>query len=517
MRRILLLLMLSIGLLNVSAQNENLSNGLYFDGEPFLAIDPHHPDHIIVAWMGFTVGSPLGIKVKVSQDGGNSWSASTFLPHMSPSFHSADPSIAFDTSGHAYACYIDYHQSPDSGGIFISRSPDGGLTWGTPLKVMDAYDDGAKRPIDRPWFCINPVTNHFYVTSKPAPWIPSPNRPYFRTSADAGVTWAPWRYIDTTDFLVGNLITAPMAAPAAGNDGVFHCIYPSYLSTQNVLPGFIHVSSVNDGAAFVYRGKYLNTGGNTDTLPKMGYHLAIDPSDPQKMVFNFTAKLTNGDLDIYIIRSTDGGSNWSNPIRVNDDAVNNGKMQDLTWCSYDVNGDLIVGWRDRRDAAGTGYSVPSEIWGAVMRRDSAGFSPNFKISDTLAPFIATYLDANGNDFMNIAMQNDTMYAVWGDVRSGVLNVWFDRRRIQSGAPSTGILLTDGSIPGVSLYPNPTDAMLYLSGETVTEFSISNMTGQIISHQKLSEQKINVSAFARGIYIIQLITAHGTSVQRFVKD
>jgi hypothetical protein len=194
----------------------------------------------------------------------------------------------------------------------------------------------------------------------------------------------------------------------------------------------------------------------------------------------------------------------------------NGKMQDMTWCSFDVNGDLIVGWRDRRDAPGTGYQQPSETWGAILRKDSAKYTPNFKISDTLAQFVAVYLDTSGNDFMNIALHNDTMYAAWGDVRTGVLQIWFNKKGMGS-ASSTGIMLTDAAIPAVSVYPVPADNVLYLSGAKVSEVSITNMTGQIVTHQKIDAQKIDITSLSKGIYIIQLTTAGGTSTQRFVKD
>ncbi len=518
MKKIILGFIISLIALYLPAQNENISNGQYFDGEPYMIIDPHNGNHIVVAWMGYTVGSPFGIKVKVSNDGGTSWGASTFLPHQATIFHSADVSLAFDTAGYLWACYIDFSEAPDSGAIYVVRSSDGGTTWGTPSKVMDAFDDGAQIPIDRPWFTINPVTNHFYVTSKPAPWILPPCRPYFRTSANAGATWAPWRYIDTAGFLVGSLISAPMAAPAVGSDGVFHCVYPSYLSSQNILPGYIHASSANDGVSFSYHGKYMLTTASTDTLPKVGYNLAVDPSNPQHLAFNFTAKLQHNDLDIWVDQSTDGGSTWTTPVRVNDDPVNNGVMQDLTWSHFDVNGDLIVGWRDRRDAPApdTGYSVPSEIWGAILRKDSANFSHNFKISDTLAQFNGTYLDHPGNDFMNIALHNDTVYAVWGDVRTNVLSVWFYKKGASS-ALSTGILLTDDAIPAVSVYPNPTKDVLYISGEKVTEVEITDMTGKKVYDQRINEQKVSITSLTSGTYMIRLITSHGIATQRFVKD
>lgn len=250
----------------------------------------------------------------------------------------------------------------------------------------------------------------------------------------------------------------------------------------------------------------------------MGYNLAVDPTNPLHLAFNFPAKFTHTDIDIWMDQSMDGGNTWSAPVRVNDDPVNNGVMQDLTWCHYDVNGDLVVGWRDRRDAPApdTGYSVPSEIWGSILRHDSANFSHNFRISDTLAQFNATYLDHPGNDFMNIALHNDTVYAVWGDVRTGVLSIWFYKKGASS-ALSTGILLTDDAIPGVSVYPNPTMDALYITGGKVTEVEITDMAGQTVFNQKINEQKVNIATLAKGVYIIRLITAGGTAAQRFVKD
>jgi hypothetical protein len=381
---------------------------------------------------------------------------------------------------------------------------------------MDVHDDGSKEPLDRPWFRINPVNNHFYVTSKPAPWILPPNRPYFRTSSDEGAIWSPWRYIDTTGYLVGNLIAGPMAAPAVGSDGIFHCVYPSYLSSQHVLPGYILASSGSDGATFSYNGVYYSATTANDSLAKLGYHLEVDPTNPQHLVFNFLGKPC-GDLDVYTTQSTNGGTTWSTPQRVNDDSMCNGKMQDMTWCSFDVNGDLIVGWRDRRDAPGTGYSQASETWAAILRKDSVNYTPNFKISDTLAQFDALYLDTSGNDFMNIALHNDTVYAVWGDVRTGVLQIWFNKKSMTGGSTSTGVLLTDAAIPAVSMYPNPSENILYLSGEKVSEVLIYDMSGQLISDEMLLSSQLNTASLVKGAYNILCKTEKGTTTLRFVKD
>jgi len=176
MKKSLPLLLLLAALFRLSAQNQNISNGQFFDGEPYLAIDPTNPKHIVVAWMGYTFGNPLGIKTRVSFNGGATWSAPKTLPHFSPSFHSADPSLAFGTDGTLYACYIDYRENPDSGGVYVIRSSDGGLNWTNAVKAIDAYADGSKYPLDRPWLTVNPVNGHLYITTKPAPWVAPTDR-----------------------------------------------------------------------------------------------------------------------------------------------------------------------------------------------------------------------------------------------------------------------------------------------------------------------------------------------------
>ena len=332
MRVSLITFFLIVIYLSISAQNQNISNGELFDGEPYMILDPNNPSHLVVIWMGYDINSHsstgLGIKTKVSWNGGKTWSNVQFLPHVNSSYQSADPSMAYDNTGKLFACYIDHRESPDSGGVYVIGSNDGGLTWGKTSKVIDIYADRDELPVDRPWLCVNPLNDHFYITTKPANTLgaPLPCRPYFETSSDTGRTWTPWEYIDSTGYLVGNLIGAPMAAPTVSADGSFHCIYPSYVLSQNVLLGFIHAKSINDGKSFVYSKAIYSKYPANDTLSKNGYRIIADPTDANHLVFIFLGQ-PYGDLDVFIIESTDAGKTWSSDVRVNDDAIGNGKMQ----------------------------------------------------------------------------------------------------------------------------------------------------------------------------------------------
>lgn len=219
-------------------QNEDISGGNLFEGEPYLALDPANPQHMVVAWMGYVPIQPLHIKTKVTFDGGQNWSNAVAIPHVSSTYKSADPSLAFDHNGNVFLSYVDYRQAPDSGAVYVVKSTDGGLSWSSPIMVLDGFADGSKEPIDRPWLVIGKApassVDTMYITTKPAPWILPPNRPYFMKSHDDGQTWSPWKYIDSTGWQVGNLIQAPMAAPVVDANGRFHCVYPAYYAPENL-------------------------------------------------------------------------------------------------------------------------------------------------------------------------------------------------------------------------------------------------------------------------------------------
>lgn len=499
------------------SQNINISNGFFFDGEPYLAINPVNSQHIVVAWMGYAFSSPLGIKTIVSFNGGQTWSAPVFLPHFSTSFHSADPSMVFDNAGNLFACYIDYRETPDSGGIYIVKSINGGLTWNYLSKAIDAYADGSKKPIDRPWLTINTGNNHMYITSKPAPWIDPPNRPYFMASVHEGITWNPWRYIDTAGYLTGYFIKAPMATPGVSPDGAFHCIYPTWDITQNVLPGYIHAKSTNDGNSFTYHGAWYSTTGVNDTLAKAGGHLACDPADAQHQTFVFLQS-PYGDLDVFFIESFDDGVTWSVPYRVNTDPPGNGKMQDLAWSAFDAQGDFVVAWRDRRNSAGSGYTTASEIWGAMRWKDSTNFSPNFKISDTLAAYL-NVLSQAGNDFMTFAVVNDTLHAAWGDTRSGILNIWYSRTDLHN-LYTTGIRnIVHDRVPEVTVFPNPGNGVFHLGGNRIFEVVVYDSNGKRVMAKKSSTsvRQIDLSGQEPGMYLLFLKTDSGNLYRRVARD
>ncbi len=511
--------------LNIIGQNQNISNGNIFDGEPYLSINPSNSQHMVVAWMGYLPFSRVYIKTKVSFNAGQTWSAVNNIPHVNPAYGSADPSIEFDNSGNVFICYIDYSQPIDSGAIYIVKSTDGGLNWGNPVEALDAHADPGKYPVDRPWMSIDRSgganDGNIYITSMPPKVfgpLPPPYHPYVVTSTNGGASFTPWRYLDTTNWLAGNLIPQPMPTNCVSANGTFHNVYPSYMASQSLFARYIIGSSTDATNSFNYNTVMSSASTISDTLAKKGYLLRTNPANANHLAF-FYLDITHGDMDVYVKESFDEGVNWSAATRVNDDPIANNRMQDLLWADFDTDGDLIVSWRDRRNGTDSTYTTSSEIWGAFRSKDSTNFAPNFQISDTNVPY-DTILSYSGNDFMCIKLVDDTLSAVWGDTRNGSLNIWFQRMTTSGVVISTNQISSE-SIPNINIYPNPTVNEITIESKGLKQVIVFNQVGKKVANyedlKSANQLKIDLSKLAKGTYFIQVSTADGMTIEKIIKQ
>ncbi len=418
--------------------NTNIVGGVVFDGEPYLAVNPINQNNMVVAWMSEVIADKVvGIRTKRTTDGGASWTDQNILPHFGTLWHSADVSMAFTNTGTLYICYIDYRQSPDSGGIYVARSTDGGASWGAPVKSFSINDVPEKRPIDRPWLVVDrsPSSSQgtLYITTKPAPWVLPPNRPYFKRSTDSGQTWSAIVALDGDPYPVGNLIPAPMASPTVTSDGKFAVVYPSYQVGKPVR--YVFAGSGDLGNTFS-RSIVIEANSHPiqgDTLSKLGYHLVADPNDSKRLAFIAPTDLS-GDWDVMLITSADGGNTWGAPVRVNDDQLQNGVWQDLVWCNYDQKGNLVAAWRDRRNGAGNGYSSAADIYFAISKDNGKTVGKNIRLSNVTAPYNQV-LNGAGNDFQCVDVVGDSLCCVWGDMRNGKLSIYFVKAAVSDGIAS----------------------------------------------------------------------------------
>jgi hypothetical protein len=504
-------------------QNTNISEGQVFDGEPYLSIDPDNSQHLVIAWMSWGFVDKISIKIRTSFDGGNTWTNSKKIAHVKNEYTSADPCLAFDHQGNVFLSFIDfsgYDVSPFEGGIYTCKSSDGGMNWQEAVEVINIDSDSGKRPIDRPWMSIDRTTGdkqgNIYITSMNAKEASPGYNPYFVKSTDGGQSYQSWRYLDSINWLSGSFIKQPMPTNCITSDGAFHAVYPSYVFTQNTKPQFIIASSSDAGNSFNYQSILSSNNSITDSLIKKAYLLRASPVNSQHLAF-FYFDINNNDISLFMIESFDQGINWTSPQQINDDITEN-RMQDLVWADFDVDGDLVVSWRDRRNGTSSSYTTNSEIWASVRHKDSTKFSANFRISDTLVPY-DDILAYSGNDFMCIKMMDDTLFAIWGDTRNGKLNIWFQKMDVK-GNISSSFQITQEDIPSIHISPNPFCNILHIKGKNITQISIFNESGKLILDyqylKRIQERSLDLSHLIKGFYIIQIKTDDGLLSRKILK-
>lgn len=503
--------------------NTNISNAEVFDGEPYLVINPNNNQNLVAAWMAekYANGSfKVAITIRSSFDGGNTWSAAVTIPHQEASYGSADVSMAYSKTGILYLSFIDFNQAANTGGDYITRSYDGGLTWDSATLVINSTEAPGKDPIDRPWLAVdNSNTANagtLYITSKPAYWIPPPNRNYYKVSTDSGHTWSALANVDGGNYLVGNIIPQPMAAPTTTINGNFCAIYPSYLSSQNPLATYYQATSYNKGQSFNYSTVLSYSPVQPDSNLKSGYRVATNPADSNNLAF-FLLDAKAGEADIYSVHSNDGGQTWSSMLRVNDDSPGSGKDHDMVWGAYNARGSLAATWRDRRNAGTTGFwNAGYDFYYALSTDNGATFSANKLLTSQFVTFDSVIAD-KGNDFMSCVYQDDTLYTVWGDTRSGTLNIFFTKT-IASLDTTVGIVQLEGNQPQWGIFPNPAHDVLNIEvapqmlGE---QLSAADVTGKKIYTSIIQSQhlKLSTATWATGTYLIKA----GNAIKKVVKQ
>lgn len=475
------------------AQNTLVSSGNLFEGEPYLAVDPQNSNHLVAAWMGFQLNQKIVIKSVVSTDGGSTWSAPIWQAHQQAGNSSADVSLGFDLSGNLYMAYIDYDNVNFTNGAVICRkSTNGGLSWGAAVVARAISSCPNKLCIDRPWIAVDPLTGTVVITSTNADQpgtVQAPFHPYMAISSDQGTSFS-LQELDSAPFLAGSAITQPMPSPAFANDGLFMAAYPSYDPTQSILPRIVEINKPAVSSFYNYQIAFQGIGFGTqnDTL-KSGPHLSLDPTNSNRANYTFISEVY-GDPDIFCIEKNGGA--WSAPMRVNQDVQGNGIIQDLIWSDYDTDGDLAVCWRDRRNGSPGTYSSASQIFCRIQSNQAWG------AEFTISPVVAhdSILLENGNDFLNVQFQNNQLYTVWGDVRSGSLKIYLNRYNQNDSTNFVQLIPTSSAI-----YPNPSlgvfEVPIVCEGQA---FEVRNQDGKVVLKGAL-EQQLDLSSFPAGTYYL----------------
>ncbi len=427
MKTLLFLLFNLLFFISISAQtytNVQIDN-VGSPEEPSIAINPKNSNLVIA-------GANIDF-FYYSSNGGSSWTKGTLQDNVSGVW--GDPCMFFDTIGNAF--FIHLANPPNPGWwidrIVCAKSTNSGVSYLNPSPYMGHNPNGRAQQ-DKAWQCVDWTHgsrgNWIYVTWTQFDYYGSTSpgdssRILFSRSTNAGTNWLdpPIRINGLSGDCIDDDNTMEGAVPAVGPNGelydawagpkILHSQYGIYFQKSTDggttwLSAPIYVCDQPGGWGYDISGIYRANG-----LPMTCCDVSNGPYRGN-IYINWTDSVSPGDHDVRLIKSTNGGLNWSTVRRVNDDPV--GKEQFFTWMCVDQStGYLYFVFYDRRN-----YSTTSTDVYMARSTDGGNTFTNFLVSSSpFTPNAGTFF----GDYTNVSAVNGHVRPIWARLQSGSLSVW----------------------------------------------------------------------------------------------
>ena len=391
--------------------------------EPHIAVNPLNPNNLVGAWQQdrYSNGAARGVVTGASFDGGVTWTIRSIPVSVCTGgtyARGTDPWVTFAPDGTVHQTVLGVTGSQDNGvsGVIVSRSTDGGLTWSAPIEVIR---DGAGFFNDKQAITAD-STDARYVY---AVWdrlvssgTGSGSGPtMFGRSTNGGVSWEAARAIydpGTGDQTIGNVIHVLPNGTLVNLMTVIRAGARTIAVIRSTDKGVTWSAPVNIsnlgalGARDPVTGAAIRDGA---VIPQM----AVGPDGTLHVVWQ-DARFTQARDAIAYSRSTDGGSTWSTPVRVN----SNPQVVAFTpQVHVRVDGMVGITYYDLRSDTASTANLLADFW-IARSFDGATFVEQ-RVADAFDLSVAP--NAGGlflGDYTGLASANTTFLAFFGKTNPG---------------------------------------------------------------------------------------------------
>ena len=340
------------------------------------------------------------------------------------------PDAAFDRNGKLFVLYtnlIGNGNGPQ--GLWVSTSTDGGKTLQDPVKIAGGSGPTLNGEIFQARLAIaNSGTIH--VT-----WLQGGEtgnlsllgvNPIVAVhSDDGGKTWSQPNVIsDPGRDRVG------VATPVVDGKGDVTVLYEDFKGDRRDFeyldgpvfedPFALVITRSTDGGKTWTRGTELESG----VVPSKRFLVYLPEfptiaATPQGTIYVSWMDGRNGDEDVFLKKSSDGGKTWTAPVRVNDNPLKDGTSQYLPKVAVNSSGRVDVLFYDRRRDK---QNVMNDVELATSTDGGKTFTnrrvSSESFSSDVGPSVSTL---HGTDFgtkLSLDDWDDHLVAAWTDTREG---------------------------------------------------------------------------------------------------
>ena len=456
-----------IGVLTVFPNVRVLPSTIMQQSEVIITRDPNDPSVLFGSSNAARTsgGSFISEGVYVSTDGGMTWRGSDTVNTPILTDQRGDPGPAIDKNGRFHLTHLT-SATVFGGvtGIGSNYSTNRGLNWQPTVQLVN--DANADKNLagtdDSP---TSPYYGNVYCAWTSFGTSPATGRAARTTNG--GVTWEPAQQINVGlngRFAQGHDV-------ACGPNGEVYVVWTAGQSASPFTEDFVGMAkSTNGGANYVTTESIFDVNGSRSTsfngwgIRTNGFpRIAVDKTNGPRRgwIYVVTSQLNlppaGSDADVILNRSSDGGATWSTGIRVNQDPLNNGKVQFFPAVCVDDAGGVNIVYYDNRAFPSSGDSATVYISRSV---DGGTTFTDVEVADHhFKPKAATGFGGGYmGDYIGITSSVGKVVAIWMDDKAGVAgfyNAW------------TGALQT-------VTYPlNAFNLQTPPAGVTVTSFPNSN--------------------------------------------
>ena len=222
--------------------------------------------------------------------------------------------------------------------------------------------------------------------------------------------------------------------------------------------------STNGGVSWNYQQNIFNMNGISGTLPTKGNikvnglpQVVVDNSGGVRegWIYIVTTEKNispaGSDPDIILHRSTNGGQTWSEGLRVNQDMINNGKIQYFPYLQVDDEGGIDILFHDDRNTT----SDSTDIF-LARSMDGGNTWKEFSLKNSCfkpKPIVGGASSYQGDHISLLAVDNK-FYALWMADYSGIYQIWasiFDMNVLSVNEPNHDVVHDFNLFQN---YPNP---------------------------------------------------------------